>query len=116
MISDSIQTNNEGWLIDNIDITINECSGAVHEYNNNLGYSNVFPNPLTSISTLEFLNENHDHTYIRISNTKGRVVGVLHTKESCIQIERSFFPDPGVYFYQIVQKGATIATGKILCN
>ena len=97
-ISDSINNNKAGWIIDNIDIQVLDlCVIGVDDVEEKQ-QTLVYPNPISDISILE-LPESDNEYLIRIYNVFGHKVFSCTSKGS-IEISRDNFY-PGIYFYKI---------------
>lgn len=97
-ISDSINNNKAGWIIDNIFIEVQDwCSVGIVDVEKKQ-QTLVYPNPINDISILE-LPESNTEYQIRIFNVLGFKV-LSCTSKGSIEIRRDNF-DPGIYFYEI---------------
>jgi hypothetical protein len=113
--SDSIQTNKEGWMIDNITIQlVVDACGAVHELQEKPHFTTVTPNPLTNESTFEFKNPNDKLIEIDIYNSTGEkkaeYKNILGNK---LNLRGSNFSE-GFYFYMIKTKNGYSESGKFI--
>ncbi len=110
-ISDGIDNNKAGWMIDNIYFLIEDyCTIGINDVENKSG-TFIYPNPVTGISLLE-LPENDTDYYIQIYNLKGVEVFNCITKNN-IEINRNDF-NHGIYIYKISNSKNKIYTGKFI--
>jgi hypothetical protein len=70
-ISDSIQSNKEGWMIDNIRFYSGDIGGGI-ETNNSTQFK-IYPNPMHLTTTIE-LNGIHDKTQLDLFDIDGKLV------------------------------------------
>lgn len=113
-ISDSIETNKEGWMIDDILIyNAGYCTGI-----NEVGYSSkvsVSPNPFSKKTTLQVGN---DYTLkngtLTVMDFLGRpVVKYQNIDNNSVNIEKGDLRS-GVYFYNLSDMKNLIGTGKLI--
>ena len=113
-ISDSIQTNKEGWIIDDIVIQNNgECTGI--DENKSASELNIYPNPISSISTVDLSNSNSEGSMFIMYNLLGETVF-----EQIIDFHNSIELNaddlvPGVHFYTLLKRNKSILEqGKLI--
>lgn len=111
MKSDSIETNQEGWLIDNIYLVLFDCTGDIDFINSN--FSKLFPNPIVDISCLIFENQFNKQTMINIFDLLGKKIKTIKTTSDKVMIKRNDFNE-GIYSYQIIQDNVNIRSGKFV--
>lgn len=112
--SDSVQTNKEGWMIDDIDISINWCTGGVETFNVSKPTSSIVPNPVCDDSYLELQNYHNQPYDIIIYNEMGtKVRETDNVIENKYLIRNSDFRK-GIYFYQILSAGKKNGEGKFI--
>lgn len=112
MQSDSNQTNQEGWMIDDIRIKL-DWPSSISKYYKNENTSTVFPNPVNDISTLEFFGAIDNSIELIMYNSLGLKVKENKFNYSKITIKKSDF-EPGLYFYQILSNKNRISFGKFI--
>ncbi len=112
-ISDSIQSNKEGWLIDNIHIV--ECVGGIYENNFEIVQSNAFPNPVMNELTIDFKNQESNDYKLTIFDNIGREYKILDKiKSNTIKVNVKNM-NPGLYFYRLIDyKKSKIAIGRFI--
>jgi len=101
--SDSIQTNKEGWMIDNISICLGcgNCLGINEAENKEL--ISIFPNPATDELTIE----TQLTSEIEISNLEGQVVKKFEVNDGKLSIDISDL-NSGIYIIRVqTDKGIT---------
>ena len=113
-ISDSLNKNKDGWMID--DILVNsagpgECSG-INEISEENHFS-VFPNPLINQSTIQtdiFLNS----AKLVIYNSMGQLLKHINNISGQTFILQRGNLLSGLYYLRLIQNNQTIATGKLI--
>jgi len=112
-LSDSIQTNKAGWMIDDIVISYAQLPASILEIEES-EHVHVYPNPFSNFTTFEFENRESKNYTLVIYDCQGRMI---KTKENIItgkvKIDRDKLPS-GLYFYQLYFEGTTSASGKII--
>ena len=107
--SDSILTNKEGWMIDNLDLCMGcaNCMPGIEEKQGN-GLISIFPNPVNNVLTVEAPLKSK----IEISNNKGQFLKTFNTtnKETTIDVSDL---SGGVYIVT-VKTDKRIVTKKII--
>ncbi len=111
-VSDSVQTNKEGWLIDNIIIdNTGECS-AVNELQNNKITVSISPNPISNTSLVNIYNGDIKNGVFEVYDVTGKQVLCKRNIDSnSFRIERSNLSS-GLYYYTIQSSGLVIGSGK----
>ncbi|NOX47501.1 MAG: T9SS type A sorting domain-containing protein [Chlorobi bacterium] len=71
-LSDSIEDNREGWMIDNIDLYAIDLGGSVQENENSLLFS-VYPNPVNSLFRISLPGHNSNLKF-ELINSQGQIV------------------------------------------
>jgi hypothetical protein len=113
--SDNIQTNKEGWMIDNIMVGLYWCPIDVHEiysYNN----FNVFPNPFSTSAIIKIndSNLNLKNERMKVYNVLTEEVFPIITPNSEGFIIRRGNLTSGVYFYKVYSENNILGTGKLM--
>jgi len=104
-ISDSVETNQEGFLVDDIIITQYACPGGINENDNNkIG---VFPNPANDFITVK---NNNSKNKIGIRNLMGELV--MYVDDNTNTIDISALPD-GIY---TIESFGFKAEKFVICN
>ncbi len=111
--SDSIETNQEGWLIDDIEIVLYECTGSIDNFNSKFNISKVIPNPVVNTSQLQFINQHNTLTKVDIYNIAGKKVRSIETTFNHIDIKGQYY-NQGTYIYHIIQDNVNLSTGKFI--
>lgn len=113
-ISDSIQTNKAGWMIDNIIISYAVMTGSIKEMNTDMVSINISPNPMTNFTTIRFDNRKNEKLTLRIFNTLGQIAGEIEdVTDNQIQIEKGDLTS-GLYFVQLRNKQKIIGITKLV--
>ena len=107
-VSDSIQTNQEGWMLDNIQL-IAHTEGI--QDNRYLDDINIYPNPATDKITIEILGAIKE-TILAIVDIEGQLLITQQINELKTQIDINTLPS-GVYFVRLTND-KTVEVGKII--
>lgn len=109
-VSDSIQNNKDGWMIDNISV------GGVYEsiFDKVIENKNIiiYPNPISENSTID-LNSNSTSFNIEIYNLSSNLVKRFSSNSQKITISKKDF-NQGMYFYKILDNNNKQYTGKFI--
>ena len=97
-ISDTIATEKEGWIIDNIRLYAVDIGSNVEEYANN--YFSLYPNPINKTSTIEFKSFNHKVELEVFNNLGQRIFNQNYYNTQSILFNRKDLK-PGVYILKI---------------
>jgi hypothetical protein len=100
-ISDSVNDNKEGWMIDNFGVHPTLVHTVAEQELE--GYLNVFPNPTSGRVDIvtEKINDFHVIEQIRLINQEGKVVEQWGTSPTKFWIDISNHPN-GIYFIEII--------------
>lgn len=111
-ISDSIESNKDGLIID--DLYINDVAEGISNSKNQFE-SKIIPNPTSDNVIIQFINENNEPFEFSMSDLYGNYVLIKRTtNNSSIKLNLSNF-DSGTYFYRIInKKNQSFSFGKIL--
>ena len=111
-ISDSIQNNKEGWMIDNIKLYSVELDGAIKD-TKSLNF-NIVPNPMNDISVVEM--ENYSEAELSIYNIEGKLIKQKkYTDNQTITINKENL-NPGIYFVKIKADDNATGIKKLIVN
>lgn len=100
-ISDSIQTNKSGWILDNLHFE--DWWESIIDRSDNSFNSEVYPNPARNFITIRFPNEERRNINIAIFDTKGALIKSVNTNSGFIEIDLNSFR-PGTYHYVVKNK------------
>lgn len=107
-ISDSIQTNKDGWVIDDLGVP---HVVSVHEINHSFINSSPFPNPAVNIVSIAIEEKNTIPVDVIITDCFGKkVYEEKNINKQQIEIETKNF-NAGIYFYKLTNT-ATNQSGK----
>lgn len=112
-ISDNMQTNKAGWMIDDIVISYGEFFGSVEEYDNQNAYE-FFPNPMDNHATIQFNNPDQSDCQLVIFDQTGRIV---RSNDKTRTNEFKFGRDElnsGIYYFQIRSTKSILSKGKFI--
>lgn len=113
-ISDSVQTNKAGWMIDDILISYAYMLGSVSENNNNKYEIIIAPNPMENSTQISFPNKIEQNSRLDIINTFGQTVKQFENISSNnIQIEKSSLTS-GTYIIRLFNNERIFATKKLI--
>lgn len=104
--SDNINTNQEGWMID--DIYTEDWISRVSEIQN-FNSLTVYPNPCSDIVTLE---ANTAISYVTIYNLEGKIIQKQQSN-NLTRFDLSSY-SPGVYLYKVITEQGNIRSGKLI--
>lgn len=113
-ISDSIQTNKEGWMIDDIFIGYSGICSGIAESKEEEALISIAPNPFSFTTTLTI-----DYNYLEIAKLTivdmlGRqVMQIDNINNNTINLEKGALTQ-GMYFYQLTDKDKLIGRGKLM--
>ena len=109
-ISDSIQTNRSGWILD--DLHFEDWWESIIDNRNNSFNSEVYPNPAENFVTIKFPNEERKNINIVVFDKRGALIKLINTNSEFIEIDLSSFK-PGTYHY-VVKKKNERSSGEII--
>ena len=109
-LSDSNQTNKDGWMIDDIKITVITPSN-IKKNNHNSGIR-IIPNPVKDISLIDLSHINTPERIIVYSSTGLKLIDDhLYTPE--YQISRSDL-SPGIYYIRVITEDEKVHSGSFV--
>lgn len=111
-ISDSIQTNKDGLIYD--DLHFEDWAEGINE-NQNQFDTKTYPNPTSGIIEIQFLNEKNETFEFTLFDSNGRIILTKRTtNKSSIELDLNNY-NSGIYVYKILnQRNRTMSFGKIL--
>jgi hypothetical protein len=111
-ISDSIDTQQDGLMFDNLGFCISVNTKNKYVINN----LKVFPNPTSHLLSFE-LEISQKNTEIRIYSAIGQIVGqtALPLPQNTVQFNVSDW-NSGVYFYGVLVEGVLLKQGQVLID
>ncbi len=113
--SDSIQTNKEGWLIDNIVFNGYEIIGDISYITLGREKVKLYPHPVKEFFTIEFDNTNNNTFTFEIFDNMGKQIIIKKSiRTNKIKVNKLNI-SKGIYFYKLYSN-EKILTGKILIN
>ncbi len=97
-ISDGIQTNKDGWIID--DLVVTDLTSRISEIKDN--YSSIcYPNPSSKIISIEYIKYDDNNINIELYNNKGQLICKKNYNCKKIDLDISEYEN-GVYYYRII--------------
>jgi len=113
-ISDSIQTNKDGLMFD--DLHFEDWIEGIEEVGFELIKSKCFPNPTKNELTISFNNKQNSNFEIYVYNILGNEIYNSKTNSNIVSLSVSKY-DSGIYFYKIVDKNNNkFSIGKFIKN
>lgn len=101
-ISDSIQTNKDGWMIDNF--AFEDYAESVVSLPKNTFQSKAFPNPASEQLSIEFENLENEHFELFLYNAYGQLILTKQIEAAnFIDISLHLLPQ-GIYHYELKNK------------
>ena len=110
--SDGIQTNKEGWLIDNIFFGTGGCPIGIHEILSN-GRLDISPNPLSAQTVLHAANSLHNASLTLYNSFGQSVKQINNISGQTITLQRDYLAS-GLYFIRLTECDKLIATDKLV--
>ena len=113
-ISDSIQTNKDGWMIDNILISYADEGNAIQEVDKMNIKIEISPNPFDNSTTIKFKTVSKETLTLIVKNSLGQIVKkVNRVIENPIQINRGELQS-GLYIIQLMDNNTILGTDKLI--
>lgn len=112
-ISDTIETNREGWMIDDILTASAEwqlCTGINETSTNSLS---IFPNPFSQQLTIESKEELKEANITIYNSTGTKVKEIRNVFGQSITLQRDNLPS-GIYYLVITENGKTVGANKVI--
>jgi hypothetical protein len=111
--SDGIAIPEEGWMIDNIYIELDACSGGVPTMNIQKRVS-IYPSPVGEAASIALVNFSPGEYQLEILDEMGRTV--IHPRPITLPVYHFINPglSDGVYFYRISDADGKSITGKMV--
>jgi hypothetical protein len=113
-ISDSIQSNKSGWMIDNLVVWRIKPVGAVNEVSARKSFFQVFPNPMDEWTSIVIHSSLNTNNVLMITNLLGETIKEIkefHNNETKISKEDI---STGVYFIKLITDGNIVETQKLI--
>ncbi|MCA1761090.1 MAG: T9SS type A sorting domain-containing protein, partial [Bacteroidales bacterium] len=107
--SDVVNTNKEGWMIDDIVLRGYDVGGAIPDAS--LSHPGIFPNPATDYIHFNINDEYFPGLSFSLYNSQGQITFSKPVTESKMNIS---FLKPGVYLYKIEKDGTVLKKGRII--
>ena len=108
--SDGIQTNKDGWMID--DIFLEDFISGVNE-NTQENLLLVFPNPFTNDLTIKSRDSQKALGRINFYDLTGKPVKMINSVFSQLNIDMSELRE-GIYLYRIIREDGEVLSGKVI--
>jgi hypothetical protein len=108
-VSDDIDTQKEGWMIDDIVFRGYSASGDIEGHA--LSRVLVYPNPASDLINFKFTENDGQNHYIHIYSSLGQEFKSLHIEKNQLDITDM---SNGIYFYEIRNEKEVVARGKFL--
>ncbi len=112
-ISDSLQNNREGWLIDHIKVYSCEIMSNIHDLQFEPDLFTLLPNP-TAAATVVKMNNTYQNVELHLSNMLGQTLMETTRQQTAeIPLDMSDY-QPGMYLLRLIADSQKIGTGKII--
>ena len=106
----------QGWMIDNIHLQVDECTGAVDELSMKQPFILVTPNPFHSDAIFRMVNFEPGIYNMDVYNSQGKMV---MERQACrtpgFSFSRGHLPQ-GIYFYRVFKGAEEKASGKFILD
>lgn len=113
-ISDSVDTNRDGWMIDDFSLSIIDVGGSVEEYRLDESRLDIFPNPSLGNTIVKYDNHQNDSYTLVVLNVMGQtVINLSGLSGSTVSLDTKKLPK-GIYEVQIQQEGNIRAREKLV--
>jgi hypothetical protein len=108
-------TNQDGWMIDDIIVTETDGIGEVEKSNPFENYVNVYPNPSNDIVTIFCDAINNHVTIIKVLNSQGKDIynSIIEEASNKFSIDLTG-KEKGIYFIQLIDEKEKVLTQKIV--
>lgn len=110
-ISDDVQTNKDGWMIDNILISWADLGSSVKD--NDLNKLSISPNPLYDLATISFDNPLHEKMSLQLLNSFGEVVRCYSVTDNQVLIEKGNL-GCGLYMIRLLNNQRLLGASKLI--
>lgn len=100
-ISDSIQTNKEGWILD--DLHFEDWSENIAKLQNEEIKISLFPNPTTDYFNIELCEKNIEYDYIIYNSIGIKVIEGKNINKNLLHIKSDLFTT-GIYYLKVIDK------------
>lgn len=112
--SDGPAVPDEGWMIDNIQLVINACTGAIEDHEKNIPKVEITPDPFNDKAAFRLIHMHEGKYKLSIFDRLGsNVLENVITPSRSVIITRSGLSS-GLYFYQVTDGKTQIVTGKFM--
>ncbi len=113
-ISDSLDTERDGWMIDDFSLSVIDVGGSVDEYGLDNSRLEVFPNPSLGETTVKYENHQNEKYSLSVINLVGQeVVSMKGLSGSTVALDTQKLPK-GIYDVQVLQDGKITAHQKLV--
>jgi hypothetical protein len=115
--SDSIHSDKEGWMIDNMVVQNQGYCSGIDETESKSSRMKISPNPFQSHTTIEVVNGDWiENGKFLVFDVFGRTVSVLDNLKGNRFLFTNSNLQPGLYTYQLTDQNEVIGTGKFVVN
>ncbi len=110
-VSDSIPSNKEGWMIDNIRLSSNDIGGGILK--NVYGNFKIYPNPMKEIVYVE-LDKLYQSTRLEVFDADGKLVEQqTYNNKQVLSFNKGHL-ESGIYILRIVADQVLIGSSKLI--
>jgi hypothetical protein len=110
--SDGVAVPAEGWMIDDIWLEIDDCTGSIDEHNSNKRVS-IYPHPVTDEASFALINFPPGVYEMTVYDALGNVAAGVQTVHPPSFKFRNPGLVPGIYFYRISGHSGETISGKL---
>jgi hypothetical protein len=111
--SDNINTNKDGWMIDNLEMTSYNMGGSINE-NGVVKQLNCFPNPASDNTNIMLKNKPYEMYSLEIYNVYGQKAGSYENLSGeNFSLVRNNLPS-GLYFVVLKSCNGSVFSGKLV--
>lgn len=112
-ISDSIDNQKSGWMIDNIRLAAVDLGSSVADFSKE-DYFHLYPNPATDQVLVALESEQHEPYTIKIYNTSGQLVkSMTYKHKGRFPLSLNGF-EKGIYFVRMANQSGVVSTQKLV--
>ncbi len=110
--SDDIQTNKEGWMLDNIYFTFDLGIGIDEHDQNNV--FTAFPNPFNHETLIQFANPENKNYKLKLFDSGGRLIKTITSiRSNQVRVDRNSLTK-GVYIFQLTSDSGKTIKGQLV--
>jgi hypothetical protein len=110
------ETSREGWMVDNIRLELDDCTGGIDDDEYLIPDVTLEPNPVKNISVMRFKKAPENDYLVSIYNMYGQLLKQIEGKRDLpVFIYQKDFAN-GNYVYKVVENERVVNTGKFVVS